>query len=722
MRAPILLATAAFTGCVYSFDNPVASQASGTVTGRVVLDGGAPGQTVAGTQVDLLWSALSVKLDASGRFAFLGLPDGTYTLRYTVPPPAPNDFPAAGEQLDVYLPFTAGGAADTLALGDIPITAAGKVEGNVVGQGSGVVVGAFTPDSDGGVGEYEGYSTATDDGGHYAFYLPAGQHQLWASTPTQSGTLTLKLPAGADLSGQDFQMQTPAFSQAQLSGYLVIDPNGAHAPQNDVQGLLEGLTLDVTLDPAGDAGPLPPPSFSFETPAPAEGVSAVRMNQSLPPGALYDVVYGLPSVTPPVPAVPVTGIPVIAGRTTLLRQIVLLRQSTLQQSGALAFDGGAPGPDAGGDAGPPTWLLVDRLPDPGADAGVAADAILPLPLPGGFHELVLSESALFPGSIQAIADQAGAGPTAIWQGDGGLLLQPSSIAGAHNRLGTENAIAWRVFDQSTGTTSIVGSIQRDGGLWATPFPLSAVPGGTGSSALSFALAYDGRTGVPWVAEASAGAQLDLAPLAGSGSMVVLATPASDAGVGIVAVAALPCANLSDGGSAFCLAYSDTAATVWVGLFDPASDPAIQPVPFAKAFAGPPASFLGGLALADIAGEITVASAVGSDTQLGSTLSWATFESLGSPPSLAQGSLPIAGEPSLFAWNTAPLLVYPAPAGAGSDMALLSLGPDGGIQAPPLPVDAGVASPAQGYVDSSGDLFLALHGPSGRSVQLYELTP
>ena len=182
MRQPrrlVAAGIAALAGCIYTFDNPVEKQSAGSVTGAVLLENAAPGQTIAGARVDLLWSNLSIELGQSGQFAFLDLPDGTYGLRYTVPPATDGGAPAVGERLDIYLPYTASAVPDTIALGTISVIAPATVEGTVTidgGTAAGAVVGAFVPNGGAETGEYEGYSTTTDSNGHYSLALPHGNH------------------------------------------------------------------------------------------------------------------------------------------------------------------------------------------------------------------------------------------------------------------------------------------------------------------------------------------------------------------------------------------------------------------------------------------------------------------------------------------------------------------------------------------------------------------
>ncbi len=350
-----LVLGATLSSCIYNFDNPVAQQSSGTVSGQVVVGAAAAGQSLGGATIDLLWSNLSITLGAtSGYFNFLALPAGTYRLTISVPPPSgsPNDLPIELSQGQIYLPQTPSGAPDTLALGSITVDLAGVVGGTISGLGDGgAVIGAFEPDPpDGGVGEYEGYSETTDSTGAFALTLPAGTHQLWASTAGASGTLVAQVQAGQSVQGQQLTLSVPAGGpSADLVGYAVVGNYGADATVAELQTALQDAGLSLELSPPGG---VPLPDFAFETPDPAAGVTALRVEQQLLPGTLYKVSVGPPASLGThqiVPAV-LENVPAIAGRTTFLQQIFLFSVPTFDANEA------PQGPSA--DAG--TLLLVDN--------------------------------------------------------------------------------------------------------------------------------------------------------------------------------------------------------------------------------------------------------------------------------------------------------------------------------------------------------------------------
>ena len=375
MKLQAAIAVAAFgSGCIFSFDNPVQAQGAGSVAGHLQLGTSAAGQSLAGARVDLLWSDLSVTVGPQGDFAFLSLPDGTYTLRYTVPAAASNDVPAIGELRDIYLPPLPGGGSDALTVGTLTVNTAGTVEGQVLGTDGGAVVAAFTPDlPDGGLGAYEGFSTSTDDGGHYVLLLPAGDHELWASSPTQSTSVTVTVDAGEYLS-QDFELSgtSSALAETELVGYAVLGDFGASAPVSEVQAVAQ--TLQVGLAPA--ACPTCGLSLAFQTPDPPAGVSAVQLIQLLQPGLLYSIEVAPPDAGQAGQPLFLTGIPAIAGRTTFLQQVFLFSVKTLTANAGSAIDGGpimgfgdagTPVPDAGADGGG-----LDAGADGGSDAGLDA--------------------------------------------------------------------------------------------------------------------------------------------------------------------------------------------------------------------------------------------------------------------------------------------------------------------------------------------------------------
>ncbi len=570
-------------GCFYTFDNPVSPLDAGIVTGRLRLDGGAPGQTVAGATVDLLWSNLSVTLGASGDFAFLSLPDGTYTLRYRVP----GNPPLAGERADVYLPPTATGT-DSLDLGTIDVGAAGTVEGTVQGADGGAIVGAFRPGADGGPLEFEGFSTSVDGAGHYAITLPAGPHELWASNALQSEAIEVTAVPGQDVAGQDFagfRDRSPAEGSTAFVGDAVLGDLGASASEDRVRPLAQ--TLAVGLAPAGC--PACGLSVAFQTPDPAAGTSAVQLYQTVAPGQLYEVeVAATAAVSPPLPPVYLSGIPAIAGQSTLLRQIFVFSQATYAANGATPVDGGdLLSPDGGGtadaglsdagvlDAGPRDAGPVDAGP---LDAGVAdaGKAVVWLPIGDVISPAFVSSLVALPnvdggGALVSWTDIGAAGGSVygalvfdggVFGGETllgeypGAVLQMNSLVGTtYGPGGTNAAVEWVTVDGGTGGCGVNASLGQStnggssfltGALFppAAPlggcfYPLAVVADPAGNNLLSF--------------EANAAGFAVGQPPPGPFNEATTPTPP-------VTVVAADCAV------GVCVLYADANNALWVGGF------------------------------------------------------------------------------------------------------------------------------------------------------------
>jgi hypothetical protein len=353
---PLALCACCFAGCIYTFDNPVSSQPPGSISGQLVLGLSAAGQSLDGSVVALVGTPLSVTTGADGRFEFVALRSGLYTLRYTVPAIASNEQPALGQTRGVYLPpIDAQGDGDALALGKITVEAAGTVQGVVAGfaADAGLAVTAFTPDTDAGPGSYEGYSTMADNSDGFTIVLPAGAHQLWASTGAQAATALVTVSPGQSATGVTLNASTPAAGNAQVQAYL-IDPTGIGDSQADAQQIFGGGAVGVFVD----GRPLPGTVVSFENPVPTAGVSAASLSQPLAPGAVYDLEFEVAGSN----LLPVSwpGVPLIAGHPTLLGDVYFMTQAQLNGNQPGGSDGG---PDAGAGGG------MDAGSDGGTDAG-----------------------------------------------------------------------------------------------------------------------------------------------------------------------------------------------------------------------------------------------------------------------------------------------------------------------------------------------------------------
>ena len=162
--------------CVYVFDNPVGTLQPGQLTGTIVLQGAAPGQTLNGGVVKLAWSGLSVPLQPSGFFGFLDLPNGTYNFVYQIPSALDGGPPFVGVLRDVVIPAVSGGA-DAVDLGEVQVFPNGTVTGTVTGSPDPVVV-AVLHVLDGGeeILESQLFSTTTTDGGSFQLAVPVGDY------------------------------------------------------------------------------------------------------------------------------------------------------------------------------------------------------------------------------------------------------------------------------------------------------------------------------------------------------------------------------------------------------------------------------------------------------------------------------------------------------------------------------------------------------------------
>jgi hypothetical protein len=323
MKRVAMVAVLALGGCFFSFDNPVSAQDAGTLSGQLVLVNPAADQTTARATVTLLWSGgLTATLDETGRFLFLGLTDGIYSLAYRVPPQAPNDALLSGYRPSIVLPEV-DGSPNSIDLGQLQLAAGATVTGTISGADGPVVVAAFQPDG----GVYEGYA-AVVDGGSYAVTVPAGAHDLVASTADRAATVTLTLPAGAQQKA-DFAL-VAASGGGRVTGQIVfVGPGlgasvpapddltngiGTNATQNgnDVsEGLVAMVSADAGTTALAVASSVGAGQALDLTLAPSAAASA----QSLGPDGAIEGPYG-PLTLP--------NLPLIAGRDTALGQITWL--------------------------------------------------------------------------------------------------------------------------------------------------------------------------------------------------------------------------------------------------------------------------------------------------------------------------------------------------------------------------------------------------------------
>jgi hypothetical protein len=316
------------TSCFYNFNNPVAKLPNGSISGQLKLIGGAPGQTAAGATVTLQWSGLHVNVDSSGRFLFLGLPDGTFTLRYQVPPAEPGGLPFIGFRHDLLIPKN-GSGTDAISLGDLTVDLAAVVEGDVIGAQGPVVVAAFRPATpDGQLGEFEAISTTIDPtvSTHYQLVLPAGAHEIAASSATASASRPVSLQPRDQLTGQDLSVTAPADPTATLSGFLVLGGFGASAQPASVDNVLMSIVANTT--PEGQPTQMVP---GFTTPVHTSGAGAEFTQPLTPAGLRFQFTCTIAAAQPPetfIGPLTIHTLPAIAGRTTNLGQIPWLADST----------------------------------------------------------------------------------------------------------------------------------------------------------------------------------------------------------------------------------------------------------------------------------------------------------------------------------------------------------------------------------------------------------
>jgi hypothetical protein len=480
-----LLAIAALcSGCIYSFNNPVQQQPNGSISGKVQLQNAVTGQTTLDGGIEVVFSGgLALRLDESGEFRFLALPDGTYALGIYIPPLAANDFPLLATLSGVVLPG-AGAAVDAVDLGSISVQPSGLVSGTVtdiLGPSS-AVIAAFTPATDGGPMTYEAFSAPTD-AGHYAFYLPAGNHVLVASNATLAVGVPITVQARDTLT-EDFYLDaggSPANGLVQ--GSLVF--GGPDAGREMLPSGIDLATIQYTAtSPSGQmtSGQVFTAGASF---TPGLGAS---FDLPLPAGQPLDIRFVLPAQptdggTNYFAPFLLSAIPSLASQTTYLGQVTWLPQSTFEANrpdagqgggtttsggtsatGTTGGTGGTTGSSTGGsttgsstggttgatnagstsggsNGGTGTWGLVNTLTLPTVDGGPPnIYGVVALPLPGGGHRLVWAgdtnvyyadDPGMF-GPVTAVIDAGDLYPlynlsaTAI---DGGSIVAWTSILG-----------------------------------------------------------------------------------------------------------------------------------------------------------------------------------------------------------------------------------------------------------------------------------------------------
>jgi hypothetical protein len=479
-----LLAIAALcSGCIYSFNNPVQQQPNGSISGKVQLQNAATGQTTLDGGIEVVFSGgLSLRLDDTGAFSFLALPDGTYSLAVYIPPLAANDFPLLTTLSGVVLPG-AGAAVDAVDLGSISVQPSGLVSGTVTDilGPSTAVIAAFAPPTDGGSMTYEAFSTATD-AGRYAFYLPAGNHIVVAS----NATLALGVPVtvqARDMLTKDFYLDAGGSpGNGLVQGSLVF--GGPDAGRQMLPSGIDLATIQYTAtDPSGrmTAGQVFTAGASF---TPGLGAS---FDLPLPAGQPLDIRFVLPAQptdggTNYFAPFLLSAIPSLASQTTYLGQVTWLPQSTFEanqpdagQGGGTTTNGttsatnstggtgGTTGSSTGGsttssstggtsggttsggtNGGTVTWGLVNTLNLPIGDGGPPGIyGVVALPLPDGGHRLVWASDT----NVYYADDPGMFGPITPFM-DAGSFDPPRNLSGIAVDGGS--LVAW---------TSIINGVQ-----------------------------------------------------------------------------------------------------------------------------------------------------------------------------------------------------------------------------------------------------------------------
>jgi hypothetical protein len=410
-----LWASLSLGGCIYNFDNPAQQLASGTITGHVTLQNAAEGVTTQDAGIEIAWTGgLGVRLDATGNFYFIPLPGGSYTLNLYLPPPAANDFPFLA-QLGVALP-----ANDALNIPNITLAPSALVSGTVTHNGvpvaQGVVAAYAPPDSGMGPGDYEGFAVATD-GGHFAFYLPAGNHVLAASDSSVALTMPVQTLDAGTSTTQDFPLDGGAGAgTGNIEGQLVFGLDGGTSGDTaTINAFLVGMQY-VAMDPLGnvvaDGGVFSHPSHQTGSP----DIFVLL----LPAGQPLNIAFILPDAVNPQgvdrfdPLV-LAGVPSLAGEPTFLAQVTWLPVSTFlataqanlpdagHGSATNGTTGGTSGGTTGGSTGGTTtggsggigqWKLVNSLTPPTLVDGGPPDiyGVVALPLADGGNRLVWASS------------------------------------------------------------------------------------------------------------------------------------------------------------------------------------------------------------------------------------------------------------------------------------------------------------------------------------------
>jgi hypothetical protein len=686
-----LACTALSAACVYNFDNPVTSLPGGALTGRLVLQGAAAGQSLDGGVVKLAWSGLSVPLDPStGFFGFLDLPDGTFTLVYQLPQ-ADGEPTFVGAIRDVFIPAVSGGG-DAVDLGEIQVTPAGTVIGTIAGAEDPIVVAVFDTLADGGDEQLDSpiFSTTTSDGGQFQLTIPVGNHTIVASTATLATEESFLMTSASSVPIALTLQPVAADAGSGVTGNLIFGGpgRGASASAAVVQSLATSVAAS-DFPPLGGSIVLPPSQLQQ---GPLPFIQPVR------PGRPYDFVCTLETAQAAsgddtFDPLSIKKLPILAGRPTNLGPVPWLPRAVFLAN----MDGGESSPVWSGIEGSPAYPAQPGNTSTGGVAGIGNTSIerllaIPLGSSGAFHLLVWTDIGGVVWSADDLND-GGFGAARVLE-DAGSIAIASTLVGASDRDGGA-VIAWSV---ASGGIQIASGYQSPGN-WNLLEPFDAGE--------NVAVSVGGQ--VLYTTANSSSLELlenpGLAP-------ITLAAPAGTF-VGVTELVVVPCQTdgVADG---ICLAWTDTDG----GLHGALANPALAQITVADAgsLIATGAAFPSIAALVDpTSGNPYVALAWIGD---GQALQWGYLTSMTDPTQwvLQTVGVDAEGPALLLPWQGVPLAVYQNP---GLTMATTTL-PSGVVPSPVF--DGGASSQAPGgYADSNGVLNLGLIDPDGGPA-LFQLSP
>ncbi len=773
-------------GCFYSFENPVELQDAGSIAGRVTFTSNPANLSPAGGQVGLLWTDLAISVQEDGRFLFLGLPDGVYTLKYELDP-GDGGLPLIAFLPGITLPQEPGNIPDAIDLGQIVLSPAARVTGHVSGlDGGTAVVGAFSVGSDGGE-IYESFTVMTDDGGNFTLDLPHGSHDIWASTSALSGSMPVTVPSGQVTDLGELALSPPALggSRANHEPGSRADPNNGDPNGELVGDLVLGLPgygAGASPGQVEDAGlvqsnveinPPPPPQDPFSLSGQVPGRGA-HMDQTLPPGQLYPSIFcGLKGAQAPGPAtlndIGLNNIPTFVGHATILGQITWLPVSTFAAnrqapppdypsgtttggtggttSGGGTSSGGGTGTGGILDAGPHGWLELAEGPVADGGTDLQDDPFIPVPVNGGTvvfynNNQILHLAAVTSGGLTPLLTlDTGGGSVTLLAATADELGVPTAIVNYYSPLNASSALT--VVQPGTDGNWILSTCLQPSYLSYGQVALLPAPQGSVASKgpSAYALFFD------------ANAQLNLASVYaanGNCTSALVGSPTSgDAGIGqFQYVTAASCILNGDPGACVGLgAYSDSVSALGIDLLSPPNaltDPLAiwsgprapyVPADLTSVITGPPGSELFTVAwylgLVDpVAGDLVAQRAPVVD------LTVAGAGAVLPPPILFDAGIDTDAGTPLYSFLATQALSsggVPFLLAQGRSNAFSTFVPPlqnfafdlvSGAPFPDLPLDAGVASRPRGYVDANGNPVVALPAddPTSLNAQIWTYDP